>query len=509
MAQTTTLSVRHGRWDDPPTLTSWTIQEEPSSRISWTPHAQARPKRPRKPECREVLTSDNSLECFPSIHIHGCACRCTDTQTENQIHDALLAAKIAALTKTLLLTTTTTTTTTMNHPTKKTSILSTLTRLFSPPPSPPSLPLQADLCIGCADLDIDKVARYLLPLPPPPPPAVGHDINDDGSQSRRRAPRPPPPPLPVNLPNHLGMTPLMAAVRSPAAGVARPRAQLEMVRFLVEGCGADVEAVRVDRVTGQGESVLSMACVAGAVEVVRYLVGKGVVVDRRLPFGAGMGKGVVVGRGQTALHVAVLAGRAESVEVLVGEGKADVNAVFDAADSEDAAVERGVKGLRGRARSVSRGGREKRPRHPVSPLHLAHGSYACSRVLLECGANVDAKDGYGRTPLRWAAEAGHADVVRLLMSAGAGVSVVANNGITPLEAVRILTEDGDGKQGHDEVVRVLLLNKGSNSGVRGQGDGETDGTVQEKWLSFGKSCSVFIETVEIRPGTIIKEQRST
>jgi ankyrin repeat protein len=299
-------------------------------------------------------------------------------------------------------------------------------------PSSPSLPLQADLVIGAADLDIDKVARYLV-----------LDC----------------PPLPVNAPNHLGITPLMAAMRSPAARV-RPKAHLEMVRFLVECCGADVDGVRVDRVTGLGESVLSVACGMGAVEVVRYLVGRGVGVDTRLPVGAGIGKaghGVVLGRGQTALHVAVLADQAECVEVLVNQGKADVNAVFDAAGVEEGAVvEGGLKGLRRRTGSVSRNRSDKRPKHPVSALHLAHGSVPCTRVLLEFGANVCAKDGHGRTPLHWAATGGHADVVRMLIGAGADVNASSDDGVASLGAAITSVENGDEKEGHAEVLRALL-----------------------------------------------------
>ncbi|KAL2182225.1 ankyrin [Thermothelomyces heterothallicus CBS 203.75] len=243
-----------------------------------------------------------------------------------------------------------------------------------------------------------------------------------------------------------------------------------MVRFLVEACGADVEAARVDRVTGAGETVLSMACAAGATEVVRFLLGSGARADRRLPSARGIGSGsggsgsgtgaaaavaavttttttpLLTGRGQTALHVAVLADRPECVEVLLREGGADANAVFDAAGPDvDTAgrgfgLERGLRSLRdrGRGRARGRGGgggsreetrkgekaeKEKAPKHPVSALHLAaHASPECARLLLEHGARVDIRDAYGRTPLHWAAEAGHGAVVRLLVEAGANIN---------------------------------------------------------------------------------------
>ncbi|AEO55723.1 hypothetical protein MYCTH_2299842 [Thermothelomyces thermophilus ATCC 42464] len=261
-----------------------------------------------------------------------------------------------------------------------------------------------------------------------------------------------------------------------------------MVRFLVEACGADVEAARVDRVTGAGETVLSMACAAGAPEVVRFLLASGARADRRLPSARGIGSGsggsgsgttgaaaaavtttpLLTGRGQTALHVAVLADRPECVEVLLREGGADANAVFDAAGPDvDTAgggfgLERGLRSLRGRgrgggSRETRKGEKgEKAPKHPVSALHLAaHASPECARLLLEHGARVDIRDAYGRTPLHWAAEAGHGAVVRLLVEAGANINAASDDGLKPLGAVAKLLESADGTQAHAGVLKVL------------------------------------------------------
>ncbi|KAL2843373.1 hypothetical protein BJY01DRAFT_235679 [Aspergillus pseudoustus] len=47
------------------------------------------------------------------------------------------------------------------------------------------------------------------------------------------------------------------------------------------------------------------------------------------------------------------------------------------------------------------------------------GNYAIAEVLLEQGADVDSKDSaYGQTPLSWAAENGHKEVVKLLLQTG-------------------------------------------------------------------------------------------
>ncbi|KAK4135143.1 hypothetical protein BT67DRAFT_455782 [Trichocladium antarcticum] len=109
-----------------------------------------------------------------------------------------------------------------------------------------------------------------------------------------------------------------------------------------------------------------------------------------------------------------------------------------------------VKGLRGRTRGSGshRRDRGRTPENPVSALHLACNSAACTRALLDCGAAVDVKDGHGRTPLRRAADAGNADVVRLLVDAGAEISL-PSHGITP-------SVSGDQKRGE---VKVLVHSK--------------------------------------------------
>ncbi|KAH6618373.1 ankyrin repeat-containing domain protein [Chaetomium sp. MPI-SDFR-AT-0129] len=480
-------SVRHRShrsWQPSPALTSWTIQEEPSNRVSWTPpHVQtrtARPKRLRKSECREIPGPDG----LPSIQIHGSGCRCAQAgnnePSRKQSQDSILAAQISALTKSVLSSRIAESVPSPARPSPNrlrrsrslsTSRLPNLSRIFSPSPSPPttttapSLALQADLCIACTFFDITKVAHYLLPTILP---SLNHPHSPTSSSPGALAT---PPPVHINAPNHIGITPLMATIRSPTAGPQTPLAQLAMVRFLVEACGADVNATRVDPATGRGESVLSMAVLVGAVGVVRYLVREaGVDVRRVLPEG-GKGKNTSTpgrngygyngyrfrpGKGQTALHVAVLSDRAECVEVLVREGGADVDGVVEGVLGDGDGVG-GVGGLRG-----FKGGRKVR--NPVSALHLAHGNYACTRVLLELGARVNVQDGYGRTPLYWAAEAGCAEVVRLLLAAGADMNLGSYEEITPLGAVVAAMEDTGETRGRIDVMRLLLQGGVTNRG---------------------------------------------
>ncbi|RYP54743.1 hypothetical protein DL768_000567 [Monosporascus sp. mg162] len=76
------------------------------------------------------------------------------------------------------------------------------------------------------------------------------------------------------------------------------------------------------------------------------------------------------------------------------------------------------------------------------------------QLLLDKGAEIDAKNNYGRrTPLSWAAEKGHGGVVQLLLDKGAEIDAKDDHGgWTPLFWAA--------ENGHKEIVR-LLLDKGA------------------------------------------------
>lgn len=74
-----------------------------------------------------------------------------------------------------------------------------------------------------------------------------------------------------------------------------------------------------------------------------------------------------------------------------------------------------------------------------------------SRQLLDAGADVNAVDSDGSTPLHFAAKGGSAEVVRLLLDAGADVNATNNKSESPLyNAV------GNTTQAALEIQRVLL-----------------------------------------------------
>jgi hypothetical protein len=76
-----------------------------------------------------------------------------------------------------------------------------------------------------------------------------------------------------------------------------------------------------------------------------------------------------------------------------------------------------------------------------------NGDTARVRELLRKGANANAKDRGGWTPLHWAAFWGHVDVARLLLEHGADPSIRDKHGRTPLDLARATR--------HKEVARVI------------------------------------------------------
>jgi len=85
-----------------------------------------------------------------------------------------------------------------------------------------------------------------------------------------------------------------------------------------------------------------------------------------------------------------------------------------------------------------------------TPLHFA-AFYASqpnvAALLIEKGADVNAKDNYGRTPLYVAAWKGQVNFVTMLLKKGADPGIATNEGKTPL---RIAQDSG-----HTTIAKIL------------------------------------------------------
>ena len=79
-------------------------------------------------------------------------------------------------------------------------------------------------------------------------------------------------------------------------------------------------------------------------------------------------------------------------------------------------------------------------RSPATALHLVarHSELqSVAELLLNNGADVNAKGDYGYTPLHLAAEEGAKGVVELLLARGADVNAKTDSGMTPLHSASI------------------------------------------------------------------------
>jgi ankyrin repeat protein len=101
-------------------------------------------------------------------------------------------------------------------------------------------------------------------------------------------------------------------------------------------------------------------------------------------------------------------------------------------------------------------------RRASTPLHWAIRDEAKVRLLLEHGAAVNAKQADGRTPLYNAASLANPDaIVKLLLDKGADVSIATANGQTPLMAVAA--------RGNTEAMRLMLEKKADVNATSGTG----------------------------------------
>ena len=83
-----------------------------------------------------------------------------------------------------------------------------------------------------------------------------------------------------------------------------------------------------------------------------------------------------------------------------------------------------------------------------TPLHYAAARHpVIAELLIAKGADVDAVDNRGKTPLHWAARWQNPEVAELLIANAANINVVDNRGKTPLDMAR--------EAGHASIAEML------------------------------------------------------
>jgi cytohesin len=261
----------------------------------------------------------------------------------------------------------------------------------------------------------------------------------------------------VNVKGYLGNMPLHAAVYYD---------QTDVVSILV-AAGADINAVN-----DKGETPLFLGAMSGNVQIAGLLIEANADVEA-----------ASIHTGEAPIHQAALSGHTQIITLLL-EANANVNAVADGGTALHRAITNGEIGsvktlLDGNAdvNAVDSGGRT--PLHDAAlgnwrnnvieivnllleagaqvnvieiksgntPLHTAvlYDKLNIVEALLRAGADVNARDKWGSTPLHFAASPGTATA---LLKAKAKVNAVDSVGRIPLHDAA--------HRGSDQVVRTLL-----------------------------------------------------
>ena len=89
--------------------------------------------------------------------------------------------------------------------------------------------------------------------------------------------------------------------------------------------------------------------------------------------------------------------------------------------------------------------------------HVRDGDLAGVQAYLDAGVDINARDKNGSTPLHWAAFKDHKDIVELLINRGAQVNAKTDNGFTP--------RDWAIKRSHTHIADLLKTYGGKTSSI--------------------------------------------
>lgn len=191
----------------------------------------------------------------------------------------------------------------------------------------------------------------------------------------------------------------------------------------------------------RGETLLHIAAKESDTAMVQFLLGEGITIDEK------------DNDGKTALHVAAMVGATSVIHTLLQRGanlKATASdqstALHYAVEYDQQATVQQLLEYQGGNALLTMVDADRK-----TPLHKAVWGDEKSevvRLLLEYGAEVDAKNSFGFTPLHWAAKHGHLESAKILWLQGADHQCENGLGDTPVDLAQ--------RWGQDQIAQYFL-----------------------------------------------------
>lgn len=233
---------------------------------------------------------------------------------------------------------------------------------------------------------------------------------------------------------------------------------VELIRFLLRQ-GADWSDWEYDDSENYYNSSIVTACKIGLVDIVRVLIEEGADINK------------AEHEGETPLGIAACYKKFEVCKLLIENGanplyknKNGITSIHWAAQGGDVQI---IRFLLPFFENIS-----ETDNYGFTPLHNAVFLRVNTEPALEFlkkGADINAVNHNGDTPLHLAAYAGAPEIVRVLIEFGANINLMNFSNNTPLDsafAARRLLSNHNRKDKYDEVIKFLKISGGKYNILR-------------------------------------------